>query len=216
MQIGIINSAGLDDRDVALWADACDRQLLQVCGTYRIPYTPVVFYARPDNLPVASGDVRLLTIVKSLNIPGAEGIHQNLFGLVFSRVEASDQTSVDMSHEIIEQGVNPYLDRWVTLPDGREIAKEISDPCEDESYLETGSVGDIERPISVSDYVLPSYFDPKGRPPYDRKAMLGAPFSLTPGGYYVVKDAAGVRSAVFASRARDLRAGSRGRRLTAE
>lgn len=211
MQIAVINAAGLDDMDVALWTDACDRQFFDVCKTWGIPYTPVIFYRYPDQLPVASGRVRLLTIVKSLDIPGAEGVHQNYFGLIFSRVEAGDRTSVDMSHEIVEMGVNPFLDTWVKMPDGRGMAKEIADPVEADTYLENGHVGTTARPVPVSNYVLPSYFDLKGLPPYDRMSRVSAPFGVTPGGYYVAQDASGARSAVFA--ARELRRESRADKL---
>lgn len=215
VQTGIINAAGLDDTDVALWTDACDRQLYVACQAWNLPYTPVVFYANPDNLPVADGRVQLLTIVPSLDIPGAAGIHQNYFGLIFSRIEPhGDQTPIEMSHEILEARVNPYLTGWVEMPDGRRVAKEIADPVEELSYGESAQLGpNIKRVVPVSNYVLPSYFDPNGKYPFDRMGKLTAPFSLTPGGYYVVEDAAGTRSSVFAARARELRRESRGSRL---
>lgn len=211
MQTGVINAAGLDDADVVQWTDACDRQLYAACQAWSLPYSPVVFYANSDDLPVADGRVQLLTIVPDLNIPGAGGIHQNYFGLIFSRIEPwGDKTPIVMAHEILEAKVNPYLTGWVTMPDGRRMAKEICDPVEDLSYGETTQSG---RVVPVSNYVLPSYFDAHGQYPYDKMGKLTAPFSLTPGGYYVVEDAAGTRTAVFAARARELRQEGRGARL---
>ena len=198
MQHGVINEAGLDDATVGLYTDACDRQLVRVCAAYGLPYSPTIFYANTDNLPVASGGVRLLTIQRTIDVPGARGYHKNLFGLVFSRVLADAETSITMSHELPEESVNPFLTTWVRMPDGREVAMEICDPVQGDTYTEPARYGTKTAGVLVSNYVLPSYFQINGKPPYDRMGLVRRPFEIRPGGYYVVRDDRDNREAVFA------------------
>jgi len=200
MQIGVLNRSSLADPDVALWTDACDRQLQELCAAWSIPYQPVIFYSSADGLPVASGAVRLLTIQDRIDVPGAAGYHQNLFGLILSRVQANgEDTAVTMAHEIGEQTVNPFLDKWAPMPgSGLEVAMEVADPVQETGYEQHAKIGFLERQVYLSNYVLPSYFDRNGKPPYDRMGLVTHPFEILPNGYVVVRDADGDRSSVFA------------------
>lgn len=56
--------------------------------------------------------------------------------------------------------------------------------------------------MPVSNYVLPSWFDPNGKYPYDRMGLLKAPLTMTAGGYMIVRDAAGNETDVFAQNRR--------------
>lgn len=201
MQIGVINlSTRVDDTTVAYWADAWDRQMQEIAEAWKVKYTPVIFYSDTTNLPVANGKVRLLTIQDTLDVGGAGGYHVDWLGLIFSRVLAADG-ALSGSHEIGEMGVDPYCTSWVTMPDGRQLAVEISDPVEEDQYDQDAFVGTDKRVIKVSNYVFPSYFEANGKYPYDRMGKLTAPFTLRPGGYYIARGANSVETPVFARQA---------------
>lgn len=200
MQNGVINlSTQVDDTTVAYWVDAWDRQAEEIAEVWKTPYSPVVFYTDTKNLPIASGKLRLLTIQDKLDISGAGGYHTDWLGLIFSRILVRDG-SVTGSHEIGEMDVDPHCNRWAKMPGGGlEVAVEIADPVEEDTYPQNAKIGNLStRPVMVSNYVLPSYFDPNGSPPFDRMGKLDAPFSLRPGGYYIVRGGDGVESPVFA------------------
>jgi hypothetical protein len=69
---------------------------------------------------------------------------------------------------------------------GRRLyALEVADPVEAGTYR----IGDI----TVSNFVLPSWFDPGAPGPYDQLGALRAPFALDDGGYAIVATETAVR-----------------------
>lgn len=102
----------------------------------------------------------------------------------WSRIKANGGTlidgaislSVDVAHEILETARNPYVSDWSDMPDGREVAREIVDPVQDQSYAIDG--------VSVPNFVGPRWFDADGEGPFDHLKTLMAPFTKTQGGYW--------------------------------
>jgi len=198
MQIGVLcTSKAISTRDLAFLTDAWDRQAKEFADDWGVPYTPVIYYSDVSELPIASGDVRLLTIADTIDAPGALGYHDNVLGLIFARVLARNNAEA-ATHEICEEEGDPECDLWMPMGDGREVAKEACDPVEADSYPQVAEVGGDRRQILVSNYVLPSWFDPNGTAPFDRMGLLTAPLSMTPGGYMIVRDEVGRISNVFA------------------
>ena len=83
--------------------------------------------------------------------------------------------SCDVGHEIAEWRLDPAVNLWAD-----DIARECVDPVQDGFYQVGG--------ITVPNFVLPSYFDPRGKPPFDRLGQLSAPLSLSSGGYQIHRD----------------------------
>lgn len=105
---------------------------------------------------------------------------------------------VTASHEVLEMRVDPMIDQTVTVGD-TVYAKECADAPEDDEFA---------YPINgvhMSDFVLPSWFDPAGVAPFTfrRNPQITAPFMLADGGYIGVRTlpdgAWGQRTAAVAS-----------------
>ena len=86
--------------------------------------------------------------------------------------------TVDAFHEVLEALVDPELDRWLRLQDGRELAWEVCDAVEGDTYDKGG--------VKLSNFVLPAYFSLAAVAPGTRLDFLGRvqrPGEIRPGGY---------------------------------
>lgn len=212
-QIAVVNrSSTIDPTTLAFLVDAWDRQAKEIADAYGVPYTPVILYDSVDKLPgIDTGEVRLFTIVDALpEAPDAAGYHDDQLGVIYARILA-ENTAGAGPHEVCEEEVDPTCDKWSPMGDGREVAYETCDAVEGDSYTQEGKIGEDTRPVPVSNYVLPSWFDPNGKYPYDKMGKLTAPLTLRPGGYMIVRDAAGNTSDVFAQNRRVEHGGEDGR-----
>jgi hypothetical protein len=93
-----------------------------------------------------------------------------------------------ISHEVLEILGDPYITWWADGNDGRQYALEVCDPVEGDAYVIDG--------VSVSNFVGPRYFS-AGPGPYDWMRKLSAPFSMSPGGYLIVRSPGGEPSQIF-------------------
>lgn len=83
--------------------------------------------------------------------------------------------------------------------DGTEYAYEMSDAVEEDTFLVDG--------IQMSNFVHPAWFEPFQHPPgtkYDHLGLLTEPFSMTKGGYVILKKKGKV-SQQFGSKAKQAR-----------
>jgi hypothetical protein len=90
--------------------------------------------------------------------------------------------SVTASHELFAMVIDPVANLWAEDTDGTEYAYEMSDPVEEDTFLVDG--------IEMSNFVHPSWFEPFKHPPgtkFDHLGLLKKPFSMTKGGYMIVK-----------------------------
>jgi hypothetical protein len=119
---------------------------------------------------------------------GALGWHDaSPGGVPFGRVFAGDckrygvSWTVDMTHEAAEMRLNPQINKFFRLADGRVAPMEACDAVEDDTLAIV--IGNL----ALSDFVLPTYWT-KGQPirpgTYDYRGKLRGPCpALTPGGY---------------------------------
>lgn len=200
--IAVVNRApGLDDRDVAFWAEACNQQALEVAGVYEIGYTPVAFFGTAEGLP---RDCRVLTIKGAVDAQdGVLGFHDVELGAVFAEVKyVGAETSTVMSHEVVEEMVDPLCNKWAPFDVDHEQAVEPCDRCQSDTYLQWATVLGESRQIPLSNYLYPSAFEAGGMRPFDRMGKLMFAADITPGGYVIVRDIkTGKVGNIFARRA---------------
>ncbi len=111
----------------------------------------------------------------------------------------NEPISVTASHELFEMVIDPIANLWAESTDGRQYAYEMSDPVEEDSFVVDG--------LQISNFLHPAWFEPFRHPPgtrYDHLGLLTKPFSLTKGGYMIVKDKGRVFE-VFGSKAKETR-----------
>src|ERR1700681_800252 len=103
---------------------------------------------------------------------------------IFVKTTIADKqlVSVTACHELFEMVIDPIANLWAQAADGTEYAYEMSDPVEEDTFEVDG--------IAMSNFVHPSWFEPFKHPPgtkFDHLGRLKNPFSMTKGGYVIVK-----------------------------
>ena len=135
--------------------------------------------------PSAPPGSRMIGLFADADQPGALGYHDMTaagvpLAKVFPKLDAQDgaNLSTTISHELLEMLVNPYLARAAQASDGKFWTLEICDAVERDEYEIDG--------VKVSNFVLPSYFEPPsvlGGVRFDYLGLLAAPWTCRPGGY---------------------------------
>jgi hypothetical protein len=120
---------------------------------------------------------------------------------IFVKTTLADNelVSVTACHELFEMAIDPIANLWAEAADGTEYAYEMSDPVEADTFLVDG--------IQMSNFVHPSWFEPFKHPPgtkYDHLGLLKAPFSMTKGGYVIIKKNGKVTQK-YGSKAKEIR-----------
>ena len=97
-------------------------------------------------------------------------------------LENGEKVSVTASHELFEMAIDPLANLWAEAATGTEYAYEMSDAVEEDTFLVDG--------LEMSNFVYPAWFEPFKHPrgtKYDHLGLLKKPFSMTKGGYVIVK-----------------------------
>jgi hypothetical protein len=120
---------------------------------------------------------------------------------VFVKTTLADKQSVSVTacHELFEMVIDPLANLWAEASDGVEYAYEMSDPVEEDTFKVDG--------IEMSNFVHPSWFEPFKHPPgakFDHLGLLKKPFTMTKGGYMIIKKDGKVSQA-FGSKAKAAR-----------
>lgn len=183
-------------------ATACELQLTnEYASHWQAAGIPVAVGSKDDAF---KEDQCVVQILDSLVAPKALGYHAtngkgrpDIFvgwGIIAANggtlTIGSNSLSDCISHELLEAARDPYCTFWADRPDGTQQALEIGDPVEGDSYAING--------ISVSNFVRPRYFS-RGAGPYDHMETLKAPFTMSPGGYSIVRMSSGAIVDVFAN-----------------
>lgn len=179
--------------------DALTIQAIRFCWDWALDHaiTVTVGPVVPDAIPIYLKDTS--------DVEGALGYHDRnrsqrpeIFVFAGTILDnhgswsvGASSVSVCMSHEVLETlldlAANQYdFDERAAGP--LLWAREACDAVESSSY---GTAG-----VAVSDYVLPPYFTPGARGPYDRLGVLRYQFSIDRGGYAIVMKA-GAQSQKF-------------------
>jgi hypothetical protein len=198
VQIAVVNSSALPNVDVCFMVEAVAYQVIECAKFWGIAPMACSFYATVAGLPAA--DVHIIEIVDDLDQPGALGYHTDVAGVEYGRVLAQGAaTSITLSHEALELLCDPTCDQWRPRGDGTQVALEVCDPVEGDSYGVVTTVLGEDRTVDLSNYVLPAWFKPGATGvAVDRMHTAPGPFTMTPGGYQVIIDTDGSEQDVFA------------------
>jgi hypothetical protein len=122
------------------------------------------------------------------------GVHLNNNGIPFAEVQYDssswDNTTVTISHELLEMLVDPYGNRFIQSPDidpnsDRHMVSylaEVGDPCEIFSY----SINNV----AVSDFITPEFYNANANPAteFDFLHKLQQPLEVPDGCYISFED----------------------------
>lgn len=214
MEIAVLNySSKVSDADVGWMVRACNTQIIkQLAPAYEREPWPVTLYNDISVLPI--GSCYPIAIMDDSDYPGALGYHTDELGFIYGRVFTSpvlnngggvltsSYVSVAgvLSHEVCELFCDSEINLWAKGPaiiGGDQYAVEVCDPVEaDEFSISVGAIWG-KRLVNVSNFVTPEWFKIKGQGLYDYLGKLKAPFSMTDGGYMVVRNSQGVETSVF-------------------
>ncbi len=140
--------------------------------------------AGTDLASVGPGE-KAVRIQARSTVPGAAGFHDDDSIQVFrdglpSLISGALALSVVISHEIFETCGDLAANRWADDGQGKEYALELCDGVEAFFYEKFGISGQDDTPVALSDFLLPSFFDPAGEAPYSFKDNAKAPFTTAP------------------------------------
>lgn len=202
----VCHSAKVDPHSFALMVAACDLQLrMHFCPAWGKQAATVRGAA--DDKHMQPGDC-LIGIFDHADAAGALGYHDespggHVYGKVFVDVTLQQggglltgdcALSSVLSHEVLEAAADAFCNFWADMSDGSQAALEVGDPVESDSYPIV--VSGVQ--VNVSNFVYPAWFNeqPATGTRFDRMGKTTAPFTMTPGGYMIVRKA-GVAKQVY-------------------
>jgi hypothetical protein len=148
----------------------------------------------PDDVPTGG---YLAICQRSIDVQGAAGYHTvdgHRPEIVVSK-EFVDSIGMSFplvfSHEVLEVLGDPLCNRWI-----HDWLAELGDPVERQSYPIDG--------IEMSNFVLPVWFEPGSKGPWDYLGLLTRPGEIAPGGYATTRKG-GVEHQVYGSEAAQAR-----------
>lgn len=177
-------------------AQAVNQQLSQhVAPLWGMRSWGCVFY---DDVRKAPRDSFRLWVLDDADQAGVLGYHgQDPEGYPYGRVFVNPiinrggtdmvgarSVSVVVSHEACEVMVDPEINCWRQMSNGRLTCQEICDAVQGDFYnISTG-----DGPVAVSNFLLPPWFDyaPVVGSRYDYLGKLKSPFTMSRGGWMLV------------------------------
>lgn len=218
MLIAVINQSTLVTNDqVNTMCEAIQVQLdLHVLPAWNMKSGTIKFYADATKVP---GYAWVVSMLDNSTQAGALGYHaednDKVDGFIFAGpvlqnngVVLYDSTNPQnvsvasvLSHEVCEMVGDRFAAFWsdgpgVVASDGQtytEYALELCDPVEGNSY----AINVSGQNVSVSNFVFPSWFNAQATSPanlpFDYLNLLTKPFSMTAGGYMIVRQSGNVQ-----------------------
>lgn len=136
-----------------------------------------------------------IIILDDADQAGALGLHDfavngKPIAKVFAKTDLRYGASwtVTLTHELSEMQCDPFINTCVQTSNSRAYALEVGDPVEDDSFgfVYTDSNG---YPVLLSDFVLPAWFQPGAKGPFDYKHHCTRPLQILYNGYAQYLDA---------------------------
>lgn len=206
MLIAVINQSTLvNNTDVNIMCQAIQIQLdLHAAPAWNQKNGTIKYYANTNQVP---GYAWIVSILDNSTQAGALGYHSEdndkIDAFIFAQPVLSNSgvvlydpnnpqnvsVSSVLSHEVLEMFGDRFATFWSDGPSisqGNEYALELCDPVENNSYeIDVSGVK-----VSVSNFIFPSWFNAEANTsnlPFDYMKKLTAPFSMTAGGYMLVR-----------------------------
>lgn len=207
MLIAVINESTLVTNDqVNTMCEAIQIQMdLHVLPAWNMKSGTIRFYADKTTVP---GYAWIVSMLDNSTVAGALGYHaednDKVDGFIFAQPVLSNAgvvlydpanpqnvtVSSVLSHEVCEMIGDRFAAYWSDGPSitqGNEYALELCDPVEGDSY----AVDVNGTQVSLSNFVFPSWFNAEATVPlnlpFDYLGKLTAPFTMTKGGYMIVR-----------------------------
>lgn len=196
--IAVLNkSKKITNADVQTMTKACYQQLERHAAVaWGRTAFPVIFHADEKTVPI---EAERIVIFDSPDEADALGYHTEtpdgkIYGKIFVNpilkangtvLTGSNSISAVLSHEVLEQTIDPDINLWAE-GNGKLYSVEVCDPVENDSYNMTVN----GKAVAVSNFVFPEWFDKENRPKarFDQLGKLKKPFTMTEGGYMVIRD----------------------------
>ena len=180
----IVNaSKWASDEEVAQAVEGIRQELPRFAAAWGVPVPGIAMLSHPVDQGAASGSVGDDNVVQ-----GADGEHTTVGPRRILLVDAHALRGMSsvaevLSHEVFETAANPDL-LWTTpYPNGNRLAKETCDPVQLDPMFVTIDWFGTRVDVPVSNYVLPSWFNPSTGGPWDAKGTLTGPLTRLPTGY---------------------------------
>lgn len=200
MFIAVVNMSTLvthvDAYEMAILADHQLRHHVAPAWDRLPPH--VAYFPSADPVPQGSA---VIGILDDADQAGVLGWHtESSGGIVYGRVFArpvldnggnalTNQLSVCsvLSHEVIETFLDSACDLWADAGSGTAYAREGCDAVEGDSYALGVGTGPLAISGTVSDFLLPAWFDPMAASGsrFDYLGLVTAPFQVRPTGYTI-------------------------------
>ncbi len=216
MHFALVNESTLvTDAEAASMAHAVHFQLhAHIAPAWERKAPAMTFYGKGHAPPV--GSVIFHLVDETPEAPDALGYHDEQNDQPYARIGCkavidgggtvlSGALSVSgvLSHEAAEAFGDIDVNGWRDMIDGRQTAEELCDAVQGDWYAT--AVNGVT--VSLSNFLLPAWFDRQAKAgPFDYMHSVSKPFTMSPGGYLIVRKA-GVETQVFG----DLPAHKRGR-----
>ena len=216
MLIAVVNKSKLVTNDqVQMMTLAVQQQLnLHVAPAWNQKHPIITFYADATKIP---GYAWIVNILDTPDVANALGYHSEdndkIDAFIFCQpvfdnggvalYDASNPQNVSvssvLSHEVCEMFGDRFANFWSDGPritQGNEYALELCDPVEGDSYEIDVTFNGATHKVSVSNFVFPAWFNQQATSknmPFDYLKKLSKPFSMTSGGYMIVRSAGRVQ-----------------------
>lgn len=172
----------------------------QLQGEFKDAWAVDAFVVSADSDEALSHYSARISIADNIDDPKALGYHTQLPGNVMwgivgckpvidsggAIILGGDMTiptvSAVISHEVLELLIDPYCNLWADTGERSEVALEVCDPCEANQYEQKDADGSE---VAVSDFVLPSWFNPYGQGATSYTNVTPGPFQIARGGYCI-------------------------------
>lgn len=210
MLIAILNESKLvSNDDVQIMTLAVQKQLnLHVAPAWHAKNPTITFYADASKVP---GHAWVVHVMDTPDVSGALGYHSEdkdkIDAFIFCQpvldnkgvvlYDASNPQNVSvasvLSHEVCEMFGDRFASFWADGPkiaQGNEYALELCDPVENDSYEVDAVYNNTTYKVSVSNFIFPAWFNQQSTSanmPFDYLKKLSKPFTMTSGGYMIVR-----------------------------
>lgn len=199
MDIAIVNISNVvSDDEARHWVAAIQQFMPEFDNAWKLTSTGIAFVPKNGGAPLTG--MNRMILADDSDQAAALGYHEDdasgvPIGYAFAKTCIRDGVSIPATvfHEVGEMRINPFINLFVALPDGRRFIKEVSDAVEADEDCVTITMPSGPN-VLLSDFVLPSYFDMNAPRAdfYDYSKRLTEPLpAMLPGGYLAYQDASG-------------------------